>query len=376
MSVIFFSIIPLIIGLFFGFLVGYYSGKKIWSLKSNQISDYVNKIQNEMKDITINALNQLIQQKNNIIDSQSEERLQGISKSFSEKMQELNLAVISMEKTRREDYGSILRYMDSVKEMAENINNTATMLKNTVGNTIEAGKWSEIGLENLFEYGGLRKYIDFTTQVVLEDGSRPDFIINLPGNRKVVIDSKAVVRNFLNAENSQDTREKEEFLKKFKKDIQDTIKKLSERNYPEKIDNAYEYTLLYIPFENVFSYIYVKCPDIVEYSFSSKVFLTSPVSIIPILRGIEISWREEEMIKNSKKIVEFSLNLYGDFKKMLDMIKIIGKDMKKTSRDYNDLINLMQIKVLNDFNRFAELSNQETEKSSFIESVQENNSLD
>lgn len=376
MSVIFFVFIPLIIGLFLGFILGYYSGKRIWIFKNNQTNELLIKIQNEMKDLTINSLNQLMQQKNNIIDIQSEERLQAISKSFSDKMQELNSAVISMEKTRREDYGSILKYLETVNEMANNLNNTATMLKNTVGNTIEAGKWSEIGLANLLEYSGLRKYIDFSTQVVLEDGSRPDFIINLPGNRKVVIDSKAIVRNFLSSENSEDSREKEEFLKKFKKDIQETIKKLSERNYPKKIDGAYEYTLLYIPFESVFSYLYVQCPDIVEYSFSNKVFLASPVSIIPILRGIEISWREEEMIKNSKKIIESSLNLYGDFKKMLDIIKIIGKDMKKTSRDYNDLINLMQIKVLNDFNIFAELSNQEYDKSSYNESMQENNLLD
>jgi hypothetical protein len=89
----------------------------------------------------------------------------------------------------------------------------------SMGNTNKVGQWGELTLKRTVERAGLCQGTDFEEQVTINESdtgkaSRIDMMIYLPGNRSVIIDSKAPIIKYKEAlSNSTNEAERQANLK-------------------------------------------------------------------------------------------------------------------------------------------------------------------
>ena len=108
--------------------------------------------------------------------------------TFKKRMEEIN-------QINATDKGKMDEQLKNLLEMNKKLSEDAQNLTNALkGNTKHQGDWGETQLERVFEVAGFEKGINYSMQENFkdEDGNnkRPDYIVNLPNNRRQIVDCK------------------------------------------------------------------------------------------------------------------------------------------------------------------------------------------
>ena len=140
-------------------------------------------------------------------------------------------------------------------KISQEANNLTRALK---GDVKKQGNWGEMILEKILERSGLRKGIEYNTQVSLEseEGRRiqPDVIVSLPDEKHIVIDSKVSLVAYEKLANSDEEDERQQYLKEHILSLRKHVKELSEKNYSDAIGiNSPDFVLMFVPVEASFS---------------------------------------------------------------------------------------------------------------------------
>ncbi|MAH91315.1 MAG: DNA recombination protein RmuC, partial [Euryarchaeota archaeon] len=185
-----------------------------------------------------------------------------------------------------------------------------------------------------------KKDKDYLTQSSFQqsDGSRPktDFIVQLPENRQIIIDSKVSLtawERYVNAENDDDM---EDAMKEHCASIRSHAKGLSSKNY-QSIEgiNTVDFVLMYVPLESAFSAAMRTHPDLyMEFAKDNHVRVVTGSTIVTTLMLIKEIWKRESHTKNQQKLVEETGKLYDKIVLFLDAFQDVGKELNQASNAY------------------------------------------
>jgi len=208
------------------------------------------------------------------------------------------------------------------------------------------GNWGEIILERILEESGLRKGIEYETQgrgmgLKSEEGStsKPDFIIKLPENKHVIIDSKVSLINYERMISSETDEQRQRYLKALNNSIKVQIDDLHKKNYQDlKGLNSPDFVMLFIPIEGVFAAIMQNDNTIYQYAYNKQIVIVSPSTLLATLRTIAFIWRQENQTKNAMEIARQSGNLYDAFVRLLEDLEKVGSNIDRASNSYQDAV--------------------------------------
>ncbi len=302
--------------------------------------DYIEKLKEDMKLTFENISNNIIKQQKSDFTEQQKIVLQPFKEEiedFKKKIQENNDINIK-NKTSFEEQ---IKYLTGKSEnLAKEAQDLTMALK---GNKKLQGNWGEIQLENLFDITGLNEGIDYIKQetTISEDGKihRPDFIINLPENRRVVVDSKISLNNYLLYVSTDNEIEKKKHIKNYIEDIKNHVKELSSKEYYKELKKSMslDYVFMFIPLERA----YIDAIDndknnIYKFAFDHNIAIVTPSSLMPILKTIEYLWNIEKQNKNIEKIVNLAKRIYDKLVGFKDEIEKIDKNLLNAKNSYNE----------------------------------------
>jgi DNA recombination protein RmuC len=255
----------------------------------------------------------------------------------------------SMEKDRENAYGSIT---EKLLEMGKN----QTLLHIETGNLVKAlrvphvrGRWGEITLKRVAELAGMTEYCDFCEQVssgVGKGAIRPDMVVTLPGNRKIIIDSKVPLMAYLDALEATGEKEKQECMKDHGRQVMMHISNLSSKNYFQQISPSPEFVVLFIPGENFFSAALTIYPDLIEKGIEKGVILATPTTLIALLKAVSYTWKQKKSYENAQEIRNLGVELFSRLCSMSDNINHLGKDIEKCVATYNRTVGAMETRVM------------------------------
>lgn len=248
--------------------------------------------------------------------------------------------------------GVIMNLADMNKKISEEANNLARALK---GDSKKQGDWGEFRLEVILEKAGLVKGIHYHSQEVFreEDGSlkKPDFVINLPESKNLVVDSKVSLNAYLSYSQSDNEEEKSIFLKKHFESMENHIKELNEKNYSKLYGiNSPDYVLMYVPIEPAFSLAVERNPDLFLWALEKKnVVLVTSSTLLATLSTVSFIWQQDKLKRNHLEIADTAGKLYEKFvgftndlimvgNKMDDAKKVYAEAMKKLSDGRGNLV--------------------------------------
>ncbi len=224
-------------------------------------------------------------------------------------------------------------------------------------NPAARGRWGEIQLERTLEIVGMIEGTHFRSQVsAASETSRvqPDFIIDMPGNLKVIIDVKTPLDPYwetLDDQGDVDTQA----LDKFRTNVRSHLKTLSSREYWRYFDSP-EFVVMFLPTEGLYAMAITQDRMLIEDAAKAGVILASPTTILGLLRVIMAGWHKERLSLEARTISDMASDLYRRMASFGDHMGKLGRALSSSVGAYNDAVGGLEKSVLPQARRFKELS--------------------
>ncbi|MDE7437553.1 MAG: DNA recombination protein RmuC [Muribaculaceae bacterium] len=217
------------------------------------------------------------------------------------------------------------------------------------GNNRVQGLWGETILQTLLERAGLKKGVNFDTQVTRdasgsamrdEDGRaiRPDLIIYLPDSRNLVVDSKTSLSAYLDICDAANEQDSADAVKRHIASVRKHIDELAARNYPKTVENAAEQVLMFIPNDGALIAAVDNDNSLVTYALDRKIVLVSPSQILGLIMLVAQIWRKDAQDKNAAEIARLGGLLYDSAKDFLSDLEGIDKSLNAARRSYESAL--------------------------------------
>ena len=291
---------------------------------------------------------------NKILDKKSEkftllnkENIQNILNPLQDKIKVFEDKV---EKTHKEsiDYHAALRQqIIGLKELNEQMSKeTLNLTKALKGDSKTQGNWGELILERVLEKSGLekgREYIlekSFSVDDENKTRLRPDVIINLPDNKKMIVDSKVSLTAYEQFVNSDDENEKAQFLKDHIASLSRHVAQLSEKKYEDLYEiESPDFVLLFIPIEPAFAVAINADNELYNKAFEKNIVIVTPSTLLATLRTIDTMWNNEKQQRNAIEIARQAGALYDKFEGFVGDLTKVGKKMDEAKTEYKGAMN-------------------------------------
>jgi len=306
--------------------------------------------------------------------AQKEQAVKNLVEPIAQSLAGMNQQIQDLEKTRAEAYGTLTSQVASLLD-------TQKALQAETGNLVKAlrepqarGRWGELQLHRVLELAGMLEYCDFKEQLTFNDDERryrPDVIVDLPGGKQVVVDAKVPLSAYLSALESPDELGRNICLSEHARQVRNHIDSLASKAYWSHLPCTPEFVVLFLPGEVFFRAAMDADAELIEYGVSQKVIVTSPTTLIALLKAVAYGWNQKNLAESAKKISDAGKTLYERLCTMTEHLERMGKRLGGAVESYNDLVASMERRVLPEARKFPDL-----DRSLAAESLPEPKQLD
>jgi DNA recombination protein RmuC len=264
---------------------------------------------------------------------------------FKEKLQSLEKKGDDNYEKGQKERITLKAEVKNLIDMNEKLSKDATNLTKALkGDVKTQGNWGEVILERILEKSGLVKDREYYVQNSLtgENGKlyRPDVIIHLPDNKKVIIDSKVSLVAYEKFSTADDLEEQKSHLKQHIVSIKAHVKGLSDKNYQNLYGvDGLDFVLLFIPIEGAFSAALQADNSLFQEAFDKNVVLVSTSTLLATLKTIASIWKQEYQNQNAVEIARQGGDLYDKFVNFSDDLITLGKQLNTAKGTYDGAMN-------------------------------------
>ncbi len=254
-----------------------------------------------------------------------------------------------MEKERENAYGAITQRLLEMARTQQNLHLETANLVKALRVPHVRGRWGEITLKRAAELAGMVAHCDFEEQMTSGVGKgslRPDMVVTLPGNRKIIVDAKVPLIAYLDALEAKDEKERQARMKDHARQVLAHISLLSSKEYTAHFSPTPEFVVLFIPGENFFSAALAARPDLLEQGIENGVILATPTTLIALLKTVSYAWHQEAGYENAQKIQTLGGELFARLVSMTEAMNHLGRDIEKTAATFNRTVGVMEKRVM------------------------------
>lgn len=289
-----------------------------------------------------NLANRILEEKSKKFSEQNKTALADLLAPLREK-------ITTFERKVEETYDRELRDKISLREevrklyelnykISEEANNLTRALK---GDVKKQGNWGEVILETILERSGLVRDREYRRQVVAQNNEgqtiKPDYLVMLPDNRHIIIDSKVSLKDYEQFVNADDEEQRSYYLKGHLESMKSHVKQLSEKNYFSSLEfNTPDFVLMFVPIEASFSVALQYDPELFNYAWDKRIVIVSPTTLLATLRTVASIWKMEKQSQHAFQIAEESGKLYDKFVAFVEDLKKIGYQLNQAKDTYTD----------------------------------------
>lgn len=263
-----------------------------------------------------------------------------------------------VEKSRVDDSASMRTMLSLVGQTQQQLQQETQNLVRALRSPGVRGRWGEVQLRKVVELAGMMEHCDFDEQptVFTESGRlRPDLIINLPGGRSIVVDAKAPLEAFLDAQGASDDGVRSGKLADHVRQVKDHVTKLGAKAYWDQFPASPEMVVLFLPAEAIYMAALEQDALLIDYGVTRNVIIASPLTLIALLRAAAFGWKQERLTINAEEISRLGKALHESIATMADHFEDLRKRMDGTFSTFNRVVGSFENNVLVKARRFREL---------------------
>lgn len=286
-------------------------------------------------------VDELVSMRKDALRDENRRQITEILSPLQSDIEEFRKSVTRYYENEARDKTALIREVELLSKAGKEVGEEARRLTHALtGSTSAQGKWGEILLETILTKAGLVKGRDFHTQFgsdengALKDdnnrGQRPDVVIDLPDDHKVVVDSKVSLTSFATLEESDSTIARDEALKKHLASVKKHVDELSKKQYHKNIAGAMEHTLMFIPNDAAYIAAITADSTLWEYAYARHVVIVSSTHILSVLQMTRQLWRVENQNRNAEQIARLGGLIYDKMAAFLADFESVRTSAQKT----------------------------------------------
>ena len=292
-----------------------------------------------------NLANRIFDEKTSKFNQQSKQSLDAALGPVKERFEKFERAVRETHEKGLKDRTELRTEVKQLAELNQSMQAEAQELTQALkGSSKVQGDWGEMILERLLENSGLRKSVEYHVQesTTLEDGRRlrPDVVVDLPDDKKVIIDSKVSLTAYERYVNADDDAERTTQAKAHVLSLRNHVRDLARKPYTDVhgVDGL-DFILLFIPIETAFSMAIERDPDLFHEAYERHIIVVTPSTLLATLKTIASIWKNEYRNRNVMEIADRGGRLYEKFVDFVDAMEGIGKRLRQTGDEYETAMN-------------------------------------
>lgn len=267
-------------------------------------------------------------------------------------------ALRRLEQERRDDSTGMRSAVEMLTRSTSGVQNETRSLATALRDNAVRGLWGETQLRRVLESTGMLANCDFVEQLGVGTTGRtgrPDVVVHLPHERRLVIDAKAPLTEYLSAANAADPDLRRTHLGAHARSVAQHAKTLAGRDYTAMVDGSVDLVVMYLPGDAFLSAALEGHPGLLEECFAAGVVPASPATLFGLLRGVAAGWREQRVSEEAERIAELGRELHqriGTFARHFDDV---GRALTKATTSYNRAVGSMETRLLVTARQFEDL---------------------
>lgn len=271
-----------------------------------------------------NLANRIFDEKGRALSEQSRERLSNLLQPFKEQIESFRNRVDEVHKNDTEQSSRLFEQVRQLHELSNKVSEDANNLAQAIkGDSKQQGDWGEVIVERIFESSGLELGREYERQAGLRDDDgtlkKPDFIIHLPRDKSVIVDSKVSLTAYERYCNAEDEGERERALQEHIASVRKHVEELRAKEYSDLLgDKTLDFVLMCIPLEPAYQQAMAADRNLIYDLVSSNVVVTGPTTLMITMRLISQIWRREKENRNATLIAEEGGKLYNQVRLVFD----------------------------------------------------------
>jgi DNA recombination protein RmuC len=270
--------------------------------------------------------------------SQAGERVEKTLVPVHQRLGDLRKLVDDTEARRREEGGRLTAQLEMLSAGARS-------LAVALGSTQSRGRWGEIQLERILEFVGMAEGVDYSCQTSRQ-GGRPDVVVHLPGGKNVVIDSKAPFDAFERAAQAAGEDERAAALAEFSRKVRGHVQELGRKGYWAHVTPSPDFTFMFLPGDAYLAAAEEHDPELFSFAYERGVLLTTPRTIVVMLRTIRVAWQNENASEHAEAVLKVASELHDRLSTMADHLAKVGRGLDSAVSAYNKAVGSYGSRVL------------------------------
>jgi len=302
--------------------------------------------------------------------TQRQEAIGALVNPMREGLEKMDQHLRTLETVRASAYAELRKELHNVTEHNTALRRETQTLAQALRAPKSRGSWGEMQLRRVVELAGMQQYVDFMTQVSanISDGDhqqrqQPDMVINLPGNRCIIVDSKVPLDAFMKAAEIADPIEREPYYTQHAHQFKGHVQALAKKSYWQQFENTPDFVVMFVPGEHYFAVAVDHQADLIDRSLDQGVIIASPTTLLALLRAVHFGWRQESLAENAHKIGETGRELHDRLGVFIGHLGNTGKSLNNAITHYNKTISSLETRVMVSLRKMQDLHLVETGKS-------------
>jgi len=289
----------------------------------------------------------------------NEEKLKNLLQPVEATLQRYEKSLDEIEKARNASYGELKQAVAQLAQGNDQVRRETQRLANVMVSSPKArGRWGEEQLRTILESAGLAENVDFTLQGSVSDGERilrPDCVINLPGERCIVVDVKCPLVAFEQAYDEEDDEKRAALLLQHAAALKSYAGDLGRKAYWRQFDLSPDFVIMFVPGEHFLAAAAERAPDLIETAFRSGVIVASTINMLALAKIMAGMWRQEALAAQAHEVAEVGKELYRRLSVMGSHVAKLGRNLGLATGAYNDFVGSLESQVLTQAKRFETL---------------------
>lgn len=272
-----------------------------------------------------------------------------------ESLQAMQTKVELLERERSEQFGSVAEQLRLGRETDEALRSTTESLAGALRSSAARGVWGETQLRRIVESAGLTRYVDFELQSSISSDSgagRPDLVVRLPGDKALAVDAKVPLDSYLEASaipvtaQGEEARRRKALLAAHVKAVRTHVDALAKKAYWQGLSSSPEFVVCFIPSESLLAAALDEDPALLDYAFSRRVALASPVNLWAVLKTVAYTWTQQDVSDEARRLFDLGNELYQRLGGLASHANDLRRAIERTVESYNKFVGTLESRVL------------------------------
>ncbi|MBM6400036.1 DNA recombination protein RmuC [Phycicoccus sonneratiae] len=265
-----------------------------------------------------------------------------------------------LERDRVEQFGSLRSLLGRVEAETQGLGRATSSLAGSLRSSSVRGAWGEVQLRRVLEASGMLARCDFDEQVsgvsAHERRVRPDVVVRLPGGKSLVVDAKAPMTHFLDAQaDDLPDDERAALLRRHADGLASHVTALSGKEYWSAFRDGPELVVCFVPSDAMLAAALAAQPSLHERALAQRVVLVGPGALLALLRTVAFTWQQDALSSSARELLDLGRELHARLATLGGHTAKLGRSLQGSVEAYNAMVGALESRVLVTARRMHEL---------------------